>query len=155
MPQLLFISCTNSVRLLFKSSDWLFKRSIFSTKPIPLLLLCCFKFCFTCVSYMYSSRWLFTCAHATQVFVTPTAATVWEQCLLSSACVEVWLLFESGVWFVQHVWRCGYWEQLLNESGVWLSRYGMLQYRGGWSRYWLIYQRHIPDDVSRYSCART
>ena len=27
--------------------------------------------------------------------------------------------------------------------------------RGGWSRYWSIYRRHTPDDLSRYSCART
>ena len=43
-----------------------------------------------------SSRRVFACARATHVFVTPTAATIWERRLLCSAQVEVRLLFGSG-----------------------------------------------------------
>ena len=40
--------------------------------------------CFTSMFWpcFVNSRWVFTCARATQVFVMPTVATIWERCLI-------------------------------------------------------------------------
>ena len=59
-----------------------------------------------------SSRRVYACARATQVFVKPTAATIREWCLFHSA--------RGGVATV--------WKRLLIESGVWSSGYS----RSGW-----------------------
>ena len=52
-----------------------------------------------------SSRWVFVSAHATQVFVTPTAATINSRVVFilfstrgGAATVREWLLIESGIW---------------------------------------------------------
>ena len=115
MPWLLFISSINFVRLLFESSNY--SRVVFISlsqsfcwrgrewSSIEWLLdrqgnllvvadwfTSFFRVCFA------SSWQVFVCACATQVFVAPTVATIWEWRLFRSAYVKVRLLFKSGVW---------------------------------------------------------
>ena len=113
MPQLLFISFINFVQLLFESGDY--SRVTFSSlikslhwhrrewSNIEWLLgrqenLLVVADWFTSLFWVcfISSRRVFACARATQVFVTATVATIRERHLIHSARVEVRLLFESS-----------------------------------------------------------